>query len=436
MKQIILFFFINIFFTLFCIKFSLDRVFYNLDYLFVFLCVYFNLRFVSFFLLLLFLLIDYLLLVGQIFPFIQLADLLYIFKFIFLSSQLYISIILGVFLVTFIFCFFYSRIKINKEIIIYLLISLLIVNFSSQIAYNKSIVFSGIFELYLKQNQSLSQALSIDENHLIITKPVGSTKKIYSSLKNGTPLSRKILLIVNESLGKPKNPKVLDEIIKPILDRQKNMSFFKKDELGWDSATVYGEMRELCHAQPENLNIKNIQKGFEGCLPNVLKEKGYKSKSYHAALGSMYDRYLWYKKVGFDELKFYESKTWKNYCYSFPGGCDDEILSDINYDFSQNEKKFIYYLTLNTHSPYDLRDLKKDIFDCQKFNINIKTQSCRNFKLQAQFFSNLAIILDSLEMKGVEVYIVGDHTPPIFDSKEKELYFDKNNVVILNFKIK
>ena len=270
---------------------------------------------------------------------------------------------------------------------------------------------------------------------MLITNPKGVTKKIYNYMYNNKLSSDKYLLIVNESFGKPNSEQVLNEILKPLHKINNKMEFYEQSEISWNSATVYGELRELCRAQPKNLNLKKMTIGFEYCLPNELKKYGYKSFSYHAALGSMYDRNIWYRKVGFNEMKFFESKNWLNHCYSFPGGCDTEFYSDIEEKLLSNDKVFVYWLTLNTHSPYDLRDLKKDVFRCEDYDIDIESQSCRSFKLQAQFFYNLAELLRKKEMAGVEVFIAGDHTPPIYSSYEKKKYFDDDKIVTLNFKI-
>ena len=91
---------------------------------------------------------------------------------------------------------------------------------------------------------------------------------------------------------------------------------------------------------------------------------------------------------------------------------------------------------MNSHANYDRRDIFIDKFNCDAFNIVEKSQTCRNLKLQAQFFEILGNLIQVNEMSGVEVILVGDHTPPIFNQKEKEKYFDGNKVVAMKFKIK
>lgn len=147
----------------------------------------------------------------------------------------------------------------------------------------------------------------------------------------------------------------------------------------------------------------------------------------------MYDRKYWYPRAGLDERIFFETKVWPRRCYSFPGACDLDLMQEIPAFFSKSGKRFFYWLTLNSHSLYDKRDIKNDIFDCESFKINKESESCRNLKLQAQFFAGLAEILKAKEMQGVKVMIVGDHTPIIFNAQEKSANFVLNRVPWISF---
>jgi len=101
------------------------------------------------------------------------------------------------------------------------------------------------------------------------------------------------------------------------------------------------------------------------------------------------------------------------------------MLSELESFFSQPGKRFMYWLTLNTHAPYDLRDLRADHFDCEAHGIGENTESCRLLKLQADFFAGLAQQLRTDAMKGVDVIIVGDHAPKLMNIEEKEKNFAK-----------
>ena len=105
----------------------------------------------------------------------------------------------------------------------------------------------------------------------------------------------------------------------------------------------------------------------------------------------------------------------------------------IKTEFELNDKIFLYWLTLNTHAIYDKRDLVLDKFDCHKFKIEEDTASCRNLKLQAQFFDTLSNILKSPALKGTRVIVVGDHQPPII--KNEISVFEDSKIPIIEFNV-
>lgn len=438
MKNIIFIFILNLVILSVCQYFELNRGYFNLDFLFASMFLFYNKKIAVFIIFFAVLFLDILNISAQIFPFIQLSDLLYIIKFLFFGSMLYLCLLFALLLFLTSFSFIFIKIKVEiKPYLTFIMILLLAHFINLYMAFTKQdILYSSTLEFIRKQNGALAEEINKKNNQMHETRAVGVTKYLYKDIETNGPRSSKILLVVNESLGLPKDKRVLSAILKPIIEIKQSMQFYQQEQLSWNSATVYAELRELCRAQPDNLNLKNITKGFENCLPNLLSGYGYKSYSFHAALGSMYDRSIWYKKVGFHKSYFYESKKWQQHCYSFPGGCDEEYIADIEKIMASHDKQFIYWLTLNTHSPYDLRDLHQDVFNCRKYNIELGSQSCRNFKLQSQFFKNLSTLLKSKSMKGVEVFIIGDHTPPILSQTEKKKYFDNDAVVALHFKIR
>ena len=102
---------------------------------------------------------------------------------------------------------------------------------------------------------------------------------------------------------------------------------------------------------------------------------------------------------------------------------------------ASKEKVLLYWLTLNTHTPYD-DYLFVDGFDCEKFSLKAKGEACLNFKQQYQFFYRLSEYVQDDRMKDVEVYIVGDHAPPIMSLKDNYSVFEDFDVSWVKFKIK
>lgn len=92
-------------------------------------------------------------------------------------------------------------------------------------------------------------------------------------------------------------------------------------------------------------------------------------------------------------------------------------------------------MTLSTHAPYD-DTLFIQGLNCTNLKIKEKSETCRNYKLQYQFFSALSQLIDDPAMKGVEIYVVGGHSPPIFNLGDNFFSFKGSEVAWIHFKVK
>lgn len=183
------------------------------------------------------------------------------------------------------------------------------------------------------------------------------------------------------------------------------------------------ELKELCGLSTNSFYLKNASsEALSDCFPNKINNHDWKVVSYHGAGSTMYDRYYWYEKVGFDESYFYDNYPWKKRCYSFPGACDEEISNKIVSDIKEAKSGFFYWLTLNTHHNYNLKDLQRDVPSCFELGVS-NNEVCRNTKLQHQFFLILESMLSKLQEENLIVYVLGDHVPPVTNTEDKEKYF-------------
>ena len=92
-------------------------------------------------------------------------------------------------------------------------------------------------------------------------------------------------------------------------------------------------------------------------------------------------------------------------------------------------------MTLNTYAPYDDKIIIKG-FDCTAMGLEKDTSACGNYQLQYQFFRALSMLIADPMMHGVEVYVVGDHPPPMAEIRDNLKAFKNNEVAWLHFKIK
>lgn len=417
---------------------NLDRAIINLDYVGCALIYLLLSRKLGILLTLLSLLIDTLALVTQVLPTPTLNDIFYLLGKTFYTSNLMIFMVMGITVVilakTYALYWSQRRTSLLGSLLFF---NLLLVGWHIS---NMTLLQDDLPDtsFYLKRGLHMVTSQSIDfvmlgsfemrkrlGNDKVKLGPSlynGSTQKLFERLESHQKLPKRILLIVVESWGVPVKKEIQDAILAPL-----NTVQTKQREYGtisFQGATVAGELRELCRKYPSAYNLELLEESsISGCLPRLLGEQGYNTYALHAATGAMYDRRSWYPKAGFQHMTFHESKEWPRVCYSFPGACDADLLPEVSNAFKINQPLFFYWLTLNSHTPYDKRDILEDHFNCEKFSVDPTTSSCRNFKLQAQFFSNLALLLRKPEMANTHVRVVGDHPAVIPDQQENHHYF-------------
>jgi len=253
--------------------------------------------------------------------------------------------------------------------------------------------------------------------------------------ENQEVLDKKILLVVSESWGMT-DQKIQEAVLSPIRQKQELFSQWEEGVIDFRGITIEAEIRELCQLDLLHFNFEGHEEELSDCLPNSLRDDGYKTYAFHGAAGLMYDRVKWYPDVGFENSTFFESQTWPRRCYSFPGACDSDMADYVAKSLSKNDKVFSYWLTLNSHFTYDSRDIHSKGFRCAELGVAPGSQTCRNLKLHYQFFSDLAQMLSRSEMAGIKVVVVGDHEPPITDKAEKQRYFVEGKVPWFSLKVK
>lgn len=431
---------------------SVGRPTVNLDYFFSSILLLANKRKLAILSFFIFFILDIFSIFSQIFVIIRLNDIFYLLKFIFISSSLY-----QIFFIILLFSLFikiYFWLKVSQKIYkipLFLFFNFLILFYTYNIYFNNhhsdlnrawlivdnQPVASQTLDFIEKRNRGFFEGFSatgaaFDSTHKVI----GASEYWYKKIDNNL-LPSKMLLIVNESWGIPHNSAIQKALLLPLIAQTEHIKTISQGEIAFTGITIGGEMRELCQLQPLHFNLKDITLGFDQCLPKKLQNLGYTTQAMHGAVGIMYDRKYWYSRAGLEKQIFYEHKQdLKHRCYSFPGACDIDLINELPIFFYGGEKKFFYWLTLNSHSIYDTRDIRIDKFNCQSFNIDSKSESCRNFKLQAQFFYSLAKIIQKPQMKGVEILIVGDHQPIILNAEEKQNNFIEGKVPWLQVQLK
>lgn len=322
--------------------------------------------------------------------------------------------------------------------------------FSSQVAISSVDVFNPIFA----ERDNLLFGSSAKFTHDVLSlnairfRHISTGDAEYMPIQNPSAarlvlkkeaLPERILFIVAESWGQPKRAEILEQQIR-VLRSSDRLEFMELGKIHALGATAVGELRELCGIIPTHLNFRKMSSSSVGeCLPADLKSKGYRTIAMHGAHGMMYRRLMWYPLVGFEDLIFREALPYskEKMCHSFPGYCDREMLDVVSGKFDSSGKIFFYWLTLNSHTPYDERDVlnyRPELCD-SVFEGGFASQLCNYQNLHVQFFEALSKLIERESMKGVEVVVVGDH-PPLFKDESSRLAFQSEKVPLLHFKVK
>ena len=442
----------NTYFLLLSLYFDLARPLLNTDYLVSSLFLispWRTLKKVGALLLILAAAIDSLMLIIQVFPFINISSIIYFTPFILSAPIKYIVYIsLGSIMA---FSLITIDLKLSKKIEqhtlinVFLAIIALIITFPFQYLGIKYKETGGILargNYYIANSQAkLYNSLSSDKFNISMNTAPQLIKNTQKSAQSylAKDKNNKIIYILAESWGALRNPQAQTDIIKKITEQKNNLDFIHHGSFTAYGATISGELRELCNLEIANSGF-SMQKAedfnLKNCLPNQLLKKDYKTLAVHGASGLIYDRNNWYSRAGFSEIIFAENIINSKRCTAFKGVCDFEIINIISNKAKQYEKNsfLFYWLTLTAHQPYAIKDIINHRFQCTKYDMNEHGDACLNSKLNTQLMDNIADLIKKPHMKGIEFIIVGDHEPPMWGGENNHII--PLTVSYLHFKTK
>jgi len=284
--------------------------------------------------------------------------------------------------------------------------------------------------LFAMADSSISQARGIGLKPPLAGSIADSAVK-QTGLAPQVAQGRHVLVILVEALGKPvTSPE--RELFAADWNRPRWKSRYTvtTGSNRFAGSTTYGEMRELCDT---TTHYDAFDFAKADCLPERFVRAGYETTAIHSFTANFFDRTTWYPKTGFENLVFDENlrKTGARACQGiFPGRCDVDVAKVVQDRLTQADKpQFIYWLTLNTHAPViadESLGTERCTLGTPQWRYGFPVV-CRMFELHHALANRIDQLVMAPDLPPVDILIVGDHRPPLFD-REANARFDQDHV--------
>ena len=231
-----------------------------------------------------------------------------------------------------------------------------------------------------------------------------------------------IVVTVVESWGIAQDSSLQKAMVEPYLEPELLARYqVSQGSVPFYGATVAGEARELCGNEIGYYLIRAPASDLKGCLPERLASLGYYRIAVHGMSGLMFDRVIWYRKLGFQELWFQEElekQGLPNCASAFLGTCDADVAAWIGRRLEEDASrpKLIHWMTLNSHLPVPVPSYLRNAAPCTA-DIGLQPQSalCSWYQLVENVHRSVAQLASGPLGRPTIFVVVGDHAPPFGD---------------------
>jgi hypothetical protein len=207
----------------------------------------------------------------------------------------------------------------------------------------------------------------------------------------------------------------------------------------FDGPTVSGELRELCGLKGNISSSMLARTVANTCLPGLMEKRGYATTAVHGFLGSLFDRDVWYRDLGFESIYFKEDLSKipsLNECGgSVPGVCDSDIARFLAQSLNSrpsNKPSFYYWLTLNSHLPVEISAENSALLACASPEAPNRDMSiCNWMALIYRVNTAIAELSTNDNLSPTEFIVVGDHAPP-FEASGRRQQFSQRVVPFIH----
>jgi len=244
------------------------------------------------------------------------------------------------------------------------------------------------------------------------------------------------MLIVVESWGELKDVKLQKELESWIAKKFENKGYaVSVGTTKTYGSTVAAGLRELTNTKGDYsfyLNKKSVETPFKSIF-DKKKLQGYETFGFHPYTAQMFLRSVWWKNLGIQNIYFKEQYLLENNIKEnlvkgeanyFPSVKDEVFFDYVLNKTKKTPKKFVYFLTVNSHIPYNA--IGKDHsptyqFDVSKMDISSQAKNqLIHIKNLLEYFSQK---IESKDWN--KILIVGDHMPPFLTNQDRNFYVDE-----------
>ena len=285
---------------------------------------------------------------------------------------------------------------------------------------------SGILETGLA-SYKVAMASHLSQNTMPVRQ--GATADIVRdlTLQKRVTSPYDIVIVLVESQGLLKSSSDMQRVLAPLIAPAIQARYeVHRGAVRFFGATMFGELRTLCRIYVPQASPQNLPR-LDGCVPNVLSRLGYETVSYHGYNKWFYERYLWYPPIGFKRSYFAEELTQLAPPMCGPAlqsVCDLWIADQIEHELTTpGGRKFIYWLTVNSHYPVDFALASESNFDCSSTEtLRKEIGPCGLARIHNELYTRIARMALNSQLPSTRFIVVGDHMPPFITLSERALY--------------
>ena len=231
-----------------------------------------------------------------------------------------------------------------------------------------------------------------------------------------------IVVTMVESWGVAQDSSLQKAMVEPYLEPEMLAKYqVFQGSVPFYGATVAGEARELCGNEIGYYLIRAPASDLKSCLPDRLAPLGYHRIAVHGMSGLMFDRLIWYRTLGFQELWFQEElkkQGLPNCASAFLGTCDADVASWIGRRLEEDTSrpKLIHWMTLNSHLPVPVPSYLRNAAPCTAdIGLQPHTALCSWYQLVENVHRSVAQLATGTLGRPTIFVVVGDHAPPFAD---------------------